>query len=208
MTELFLYMDRWLFCFINQSLANPVFDVLMPVLTDWNKTVGGWSVAIALWLLLMVKGGRTGRIIGILLIPMIIAGDRLSSEVLKGIVHRPRPCHTVGGLPVIEHIRLLVPCGSGYSFPSSHAFNNFALATYLTWYFRKLWWAWFLYAALMGLSRVVVGVHFPSDVAGGAILGASYAGLYLWVVSLLAGWIPAMRLRGPETPPGGLKTGQ
>jgi undecaprenyl-diphosphatase len=151
-----------------------------------------------LWLLLLWKGGRNGRIIGILLVPMIVIGDQLCSQVLKGIVLRPRPCHTVDGLPVIDHVRLLVPCGSGYSFPSSHAFNNFAFATYLTAHFRKRWWVWFSYAFLIGLSRVVVGVHFPSDVLGGAILGSIFAGIYLVLIGQIANWVPALRLTDPE----------
>jgi membrane-associated phospholipid phosphatase len=194
MMDLLAAIDRWLFVFLNQTIANPVFDVIMPALTDWNKSVIGWSIFILLWLLLLWKGGRNGRIIGFLLIPMIVAGDQLNSQVFKDLVHRPRPCHTVDGQMVIPTVRLLVSCGSGYSFPSSHAFNNFSLAVYLTWFYRKQWWVWFTYAFLIGLSRVVVGVHFPGDVLGGAILGCCYALLYIAFCAGLRKLLPALRL--------------
>ena len=52
-------------------------------------------------------------------------------RVVKNFVERPRPCHEVDGARVVEKIHLVVPCGSGYSFPSSHAVNAFAIATFV-----------------------------------------------------------------------------
>src|ERR1051326_15417 len=162
----FLYsIDKSIFIFWNQTLANPVTDVVMPFITNINQSTPGLCFLAALWILLMWKGGRKGRIVGILLIPLVVMSDQLSSSVIKKLVERPRPCHDINGVPVLDHVRLLVPCGSGHSFPSSHAVNGFAIASFFSNYYRRWAWAWFTVAAMMSLSRVFVGVHYPSDIA-------------------------------------------
>jgi undecaprenyl-diphosphatase len=79
------------------------------------------------------------------------------------------------------------------SFPSSHAVNNFAIATMFAWYYRR-WRYWFYaWAAVVALSRVFVGVHYPSDVAGGALIGTgvALAALALWQF-VTRRWIPSL----------------
>jgi undecaprenyl-diphosphatase len=178
----FLYsIDKSLFIFINQTLANPVFDLIMRPITDWNQSWFGWGIFAVLWLLLFWKGGRKGRTVCLLLIPMIGITDQFSSTYLKYYFQRPRPCHEINGVAIIQNIHLLVPCGSGYSFPSSHAANNFALAGFASYYYRRWTWAYFLYAGIMGFSRISVGVHYPSDVLGGAFIGICCATLWIFL---------------------------
>ena len=165
MIEWLYSVDTAMFFFLNQSISNPVLDWLMPFLTDLNKHRETILIVALLWAWLMIKGGRTGRIAGILLVLSIIVSDQLSSSLLKPYVGRLRPCH------VLQGVRLLVDCGSGYSFPSSHAVNNFAGATILSHYYRKYAWGWFLFASLVALTRPYVGVHYPSDILGGAFIG-------------------------------------
>ncbi len=173
----FLYsIDKAVFFFINHTISNPVLDWLMPFLTDLNKHKPTIVIAVLLWLWLMVRGGKTGRTAGILLVLSIIVSDQFSSSVLKNLVGRLRPCHVLHG------VRLLVDCGSGYSFPSSHAVNNFAGATILSHYYRKYAWGWFSLASLIALSRPYIGVHYPSDIVGGALIGWACASgmIALW----------------------------
>lgn len=192
MLDILYSIDKALFYFGNQTIANPVFDILMPFLTDLNKSWFGLSIYASLWILLMWKGGKKGRIIGLLLIPLIFLSDQLSSSVVKKIVARSRPCHEINGIPIIENIRLLVDCGSGYSFPSSHAVNNFAVATIFAYYYRKWMW-WFLaYASIIGYSRISVGVHYPSDVVGGAILGGLCGAMIIILWSLVEKYFPRL----------------
>ena len=165
MIEYLYSIDVALFFFINHTLANPVFDWFMPFLTDLNKNrialgIGGIWIGYVLW-----KGGRTGRItIGILMVTIILS-DQISSSFLKNLFGRVRPCR------ILDGVRLLVDCGGGLSFPSSHAVNNFAAATVIAHCYRKHRWYWYSFAALVAFSRTYVGVHYPSDIVGGSLIG-------------------------------------
>ncbi|MBS4028665.1 MAG: phosphatase PAP2 family protein, partial [Ignavibacteriales bacterium] len=120
------------------------------------------------------KGSKQTRTALLLLIPLIIFSDQLNSSLLKNIFERPRPCVS------LENVRLLVSCGSGYSFPSSHAVNNFAIATLLSMYFRNYRILFFAFASLVAYSRVYVGVHYPSDIIAGALIGICCAYTLNW----------------------------
>lgn len=175
MTEFLYSVDRAIFLFINSAIATPVTDAVWPWVTDYSNYLGVRLVLLGIWVLLLVRGGRRGRTAAILCVVVLVASDQLSSFVIKPFVDRARPCHEEGGLPVVQGIRLLVNCGSGRSFPSSHAVNNFAMATLFSFYYRRWAWAFFAWAAIIAISRVAVGVHYPSDVAGGALIGAGVA---------------------------------
>ena len=165
MNDLLLQVDRSLFYFCNQDLRNWLFDVILPFVTDLNRKPLALVIVGILWILLLVKGGRAQRIAALLLIPTIVLSDQLSSSVLKFLIERPRPCHE------LPSVHLLVGCGSGYSFPSSHAVNNFAAAVVLAFFIPRWTWAFFSFASLVAFSRIYVGVHYPSDVIGGAVIG-------------------------------------
>ncbi|HMK38632.1 MAG TPA: phosphatase PAP2 family protein, partial [Bacteroidota bacterium] len=132
-------------------------------------------VLLAVWLLLLVRGGARGRTAALLLIPVLLCADKLSSSVIKELVSRPRPCHEIGGIPIVQGIHMLVDCGPGRSFPSSHAVNNFAVATLFSSYYRRWRTGFYGWASLVALSRPAVGVHYPSDILGGAVIGACVA---------------------------------
>lgn len=178
MADVLLGADAALFRFLNGTLGNPLFDAAMPVITDLNLTWYGRILIGGAWLLLLLRGGRRGRVAALLLIPLIAVSDQLSSSLIKNLVMRPRPCHVIDGAPVIDGVRLLVGCGGGWSFPSSHAVNHFAAATFLAGRHPR-WSGWlFGWAALGAFSRISVGVHYPSDVAAGALIGMGTAWLF------------------------------
>lgn len=79
---------------------------------------------------------------------------------------------------MLTQLRLLVRCPSGFSFISNHAANHFGMAVFLFLSLRHLVknWIWFvfLWAASIGFAQVYVGVHYPSDIAGGMLIGIIY----------------------------------
>lgn len=171
MIQSLVSIDTAIFFFINSTISNPVGDFLWPLITDYSSFMLVRIVLLGVWVLLIIRGGVKGRTAAILCVVILVVSDQFSSSVVKALVARPRPCHEVNGVPVLQGVHLLVHCGGGKSFPSSHAVNNFAMATLFAFYYRRWAWAFFAWAALVAISRVAVGVHYPSDIAGGAIIG-------------------------------------
>ncbi len=172
-------LDAAVFHFVNGTLQNPILDVLMPFITDLNKHTSVLVIVGILLILLFFNGGTKGRYAVIVLAFGILFSDQLNSSVAKFILARPRPCH------VLQQVHLLVSCGSGYSFPSSHAVNNFCGAVILSFFFPQAA-AWLCtFAGVVSFSRVYVGVHYPADVLGGAIIGICCGliaiALFLWI---------------------------
>lgn len=100
--------------------------------------------------------------------------DLLTVRVLKPWFDRDRPCR------VLPETHQPTGCGTGRSFPSAHASNAFAIATSAAPTVRFGWIALFPAAVVVSVSRVILGVHYPSDVTAGAMLGALIGGLTLW----------------------------
>ena len=176
MAEFLYSVDIWFLHFINSTLSNPAFDKFFPFITE----VKNWYIAyIILFLILIFKGGRIGKIASVILILMIVTTDQFSSFFLKNLIARARPCNVLTGLNV------LVNCTGSYSFPSSHAVNNFAAAMFLAKLFPKLKWPFFTVALLEAFSRPYVGVHYPSDVLGGTLIGLFFGYIFaLFVIKI------------------------
>ncbi len=160
--EFLLSLDKAIFYFFNHSIAIGLLDKFFVLIT----TQTNWYIAYAVLIFFLIaKFKSKGLYLVILIAITILIADQLSSKVIKKAIGRVRPCRE------ISDVRLLVPCGAGKSFPSSHAVNNFALAFVLAYFFRNYRFHLFLLAFLIAISRVYVGVHYPSDVIFGAILG-------------------------------------
>jgi undecaprenyl-diphosphatase len=123
------------------------------------------------------KSGLVLLFIGLL----ILAADQLSVHAFKNTFQRLRPCHN-------EELKLLVhtvnTCGGQFGFVSSHAANSFALAVFVGLLLKRTYKylpaILIIWGILIAYSRVYLGVHYPGDVLGGAILGAGIGwGLYL-----------------------------
>jgi len=169
-------LDTQLLLFVNHSIANPIFDVLMPALS-----LHGYLLVIPFVLAMFLSGakhendrGKTylSAALGTFLIAccaVYLAG--FVEDWMKDAVARVRPCRA------IEGIRLILPCPKSYSMPSGHAITSFAFSVPLFILTRRyIIVIWRLYplvlASMVAFSRIYLGVHYPTDVLMGAILGA------------------------------------
>lgn len=186
MIDLLYNIDVFFFYVINHTLSNPVFDKFFPFITD----VKNWYIAyIILWLVAIFKGGRIGKISAIGIIILIVLSDQLSSHLLKPLFERVRPCNA------LPDVNILINCTHSYSLPSSHAVNNFAAAIFFTRLFPKFKWTFIIVATLAALSRPYVGVHYPSDIIVGAMIGS----LIGYIFSIIALKIDELiKLKFPE----------
>ncbi len=164
-------LDQHLFFAINQVTANLFFDWLMPILRERLTWV---PLYLFLAFILIKKYGKYGVVMLLFFVLSFGIADFFSASIIKPFVERLRPCND----PIIKlHVRSLVPCGSGYSFPSTHASNHFAMGVFLiTLFYRR--WKWImplalLWAVSISFAQVYVGLHYPIDITFGALLGGT-----------------------------------
>jgi undecaprenyl-diphosphatase len=166
--------DTALLLMINQGTANGLFDLVMPFLSNQ-----GYLLVLPFFLILLFRSCRQppGRpsprflLSLFLLCCAAVLCAELAEYVLKNAIGRIRPCR------VIEGIRLITACPRSYSMPSGHALSSFAFAAPLFLLCRPfagkaLRTYPVLLAAAIAFSRVYLGVHYPSDVLTGGLLGA------------------------------------
>ena len=174
-----IQLDQQLFFAINHGLSNPFFDFLMPILRERLIWIPLYAF---LAFFLIKKYGKYGLLLILFFVFTFGIADFFTASIIKPFVERLRPCND----PMIRSSVLnLIPCGSGYSFPSSHAANHFGISFFIlfTWLrhqplakFLVIFWA-----CLVVYAQLYVVVHYPSDVVAGALVGIVYS-------SLLAEW--------------------
>ena len=169
-------IDKNLMIFLNKTLSNPIFDILMPIITN-QKFLTIFGVILIIYL--GFYGGKRARIALIVLIFAAGISDAICAQIIKPWVGRIRPSHEF-----IEYINLLVSKGGKWSFPSNHAANSFAFATVLSYFYDKNKTMIFSIASVIAFSRVYVGVHYPLDIIFGSLLGytVSWIILSVWVI--------------------------
>lgn len=160
--------DKDLFLKINGTWISAVGDFIFPILR-FPKTWIPLYVGLFLFMVIKLKWKSWPWVLMALV--CILISDQLSSQVLKGYFERLRPCQDFP-----EMVRLLVGhCPGNASFPSSHAVNHFAIGIYfmlsLKAYFKKWSYLFVFWALSICYAQVYVGVHFPLDVLGGAVIG-------------------------------------
>lgn len=170
---------HWFFK-INQDWTNGIGDFIFPILR-FPKTWIPLYVALFLYMAIQKKWKVWPWVFMALV--CIIVSDQLSSQVLKGLFARLRPCQDFP-----EKVRLLVSrCPGNASFPSSHAVNHFAIGMYFMMSLRPYWKKWVFLFPIWAISicyaQVYVGVHYPMDVLGGGLLGA-LIGLFIYYLFL------------------------
>jgi len=163
-----LSLDTALFRWINHTLAAPSIDALARGLT-WAGEYA-WLFAF-LTPFVWMKTRGPWRLFWALLLPVVLISDALPN-LLKVWFERPRPFMALTDTRLVMPVTVL----SDFGFPSGHATNSMAVAALLALTAGRLMGAVAVAAAvLVCLSRVYIGVHYPLDVAAGALLGALIA---------------------------------
>src|SRR6266536_2048446 len=164
--EWLLKLDIDVFRLINETGSNPLFDKIMPFISG-NAL---FYPAIVILGLLLIWKGRSRGIICILMLALSVGlCDGWICRLIKEVVARPRP------FLMLSDVHCLIGKGGSFSMPSSHAANWFAAVMVAAVYYRRSLWFTLPLAMLVSYSRVYNGVHYPSDVLVGGLLGAGFA---------------------------------
>jgi undecaprenyl-diphosphatase len=152
---------------VNHLPHTPASDRYVSLLSDLGRGIGWAGICLALaW-----RGGHSGRRVAARTIVAMLLANYIAQGPLKRVFGRRRPFHSV-----TDHIVVGVRTVDT-SFPSGHTAASFAVATSFAAAYPAYSILAFALATGVGLSRVYLGHHYPSDVVGGAAVGGLVGGL-------------------------------
>lgn len=167
-------LDLGLLKFFNSTLENGYMDQFWLFITQMHKSRVIMFFTVPALVALIVYIYRWEAIKLLIAVGVAVAlADSIAYRGIKQVYERPRPFQNPATSTWIRKIGQ----AHGPSFPSNHAANSFAAAVVLAWYFRRLRYVFYGVAGAVAVSRVMLGVHYPSDVLAGSILG------------ILVGWL-------------------
>lgn len=171
--DFLLSLDRVVFLFVNNLLHTPVNHAIALFFSG----IGVWGIVwilIGIWLFWRVE--KKNRLFFLPLGIGLLGSWFFAEILLKNLIKRARPF-------VDLSVTVVGGEASGYSFPSSHATTAFAMAVILSNFQPKLRTLFFFLALCVSLSRVYMGVHYPSDIIAGAVVGIGIGSVSLRLVS-------------------------
>ncbi len=204
MFDSLLAFDQQLFVFLN-SHHTPFFDWFF-----WFVTQGGtgWVVAPLVMGIVLKKVPRTYIRKALICAVIASVASGIAISVLKRQIDRPRPVAYFEQNPCLPRgaeaapdnfpdeayfdsivVHIVGPELRYHAFPSGHTATAFTGAAILVYFFGGWFWLSFVVAALVAYSRVYMGVHFPLDTLGGAVLGTFTVWIVLYTCTRL-GHIP------------------
>jgi len=171
--------DKWLLQKINSQWTNSFFDWVLPYFRD---SVFWAPLYLFIIVFMAVNFGKKGVWWSLGFHGTVVLADTIGAKVFKEGFQRLRPCND----PEFSmYVRLLLKrCAGGYSFTSNHAANHFGLATFVVLTFRGVFHNWiylaYLWAFFIAYAQMYVGVHYPTDILGGALLGTLSGAFFAW----------------------------
>lgn len=153
-------MDFWILDWVQSHLRCGFLDTVMPVITALGEYGALWMLLTAV---LLIR--KDTRQVGIMMAVALALDVLFCNIIIKPLVARPRP------FALRPEIELLIQAPRDYSFPSGHTAVSFAAAGAMWFGKQRGRVAALILAAVIGLSRIYLYVHYPSDVVCGAALG-------------------------------------
>ena len=156
-----LNLDVGFLLFLQDSVRNPILNSIMIFITSLGN---GGMLWIAATILLMIP--KKTRKVGLMSAIALLGSLIINNNLIKNLVQRPRPFRT------FPELQIIIPTPSEFSFPSGHTSSSFAAAAVFYRHLpKKLGVPSVVLAGLIGFSRLYVGVHYPTDVLAGVIMG-------------------------------------
>ena len=185
MMEVIQNFDTNALLYVQDFLRTPILTAIMVFFSKMGNLGLVW-IFTGLVLLISNKTRRGG----VFMLVCLLAAYLINDLVIKQLVARIRPYETIQGLSI------LVAPESSFSFPSGHTNTSFAAAYALTRAFGKKGAFAYIPAALIAFSRVYVGVHYPTDVLAGMVVGTTVA---LFIYFLLQKYVRTDFIRKDKT---------
>lgn len=154
-------VDNIILNWINVRLRNKTFDKIMPIITS----IGNLGIVWIIISVLLLLRKNNYKVLGQMIIISLIITTIIGEGIIKNIVKRKRPFYGD------DDKKILITRPITYSFPSGHTASSFAVATVFIKTDNAASLGIVLLANLIAFSRVYLGVHYPSDVIGGGIIG-------------------------------------
>lgn len=160
-----------------QTLHNPVLDkIMIVVFNNLVGSIGQLWIVVGVILLIIPKTRKCGVAVVVSYVVSLLIGN----EWLKDMIARPRPC------AVDDTVQMIVKKPDSFSCPSVHTYLAFSSAMAIFHYYKKAGIGVFIFAALIGFSRMYFFVHYLTDVLFGAALGILTAFVVCWLLDKLS----------------------